>query len=220
MHYVLAISVVTLYIYLRFGKKPLALIVTALAIAALFKGLILIAVPLLIFVYYLTKGERTWLAKKPKNPQQENETPGHPTITSRYLGLTLSAKTGKLKGWVRNGPNKGAHLEELTQDALNELKTYYEVGDKESAAFLYAYLDQTHPAWRSAEHPTPLEDSTISAAPLTKAQARAALGLSIKASADEIKQAHRALMKKFHPDQGGAEIIAAKLNMAKDELLA
>ena len=50
-------------------------------------------------------------------------------------------------------------------------------------------------------------------------EARQILGVSENASDQEIEQAFRNEMKRAHPDQGGSDWMAAKVNQARDVLL-
>lgn len=52
------------------------------------------------------------------------------------------------------------------------------------------------------------------------AEASALLGLSPDASPDAIRTAHRRLIASVHPDRGGTEALAARINAARDLLLA
>ena len=54
---------------------------------------------------------------------------------------------------------------------------------------------------------------------MSRREAYAVLGLAPGADAEEIKQAHRRLMKLAHPDAGGSTQRAARLNAARDLLV-
>ena len=54
---------------------------------------------------------------------------------------------------------------------------------------------------------------------MTTEEASSILGIDVDASKEEIIEAHRKLIQKIHPDRGGNDYLAAKINQAKDFLL-
>lgn len=54
---------------------------------------------------------------------------------------------------------------------------------------------------------------------MSPAEARSLLGVSATATPQEINTAWKRLMGRAHPDQGGTEGLASRLNAARDRLL-
>jgi hypothetical protein len=69
-------------------------------------------------------------------------------------------------------------------------------------------------AGRGPQRPRPRQ------AAMTREEAYEVLGLRPGATADEIRAAHRRLMRAAHPDSGGSDWLAARINLARDILLS
>lgn len=154
-------------------------------------------------------------------------TPGQRSnVETRYLKMSLHLDTGEMTGIVLGGQFKGRQLTGLSLDELIDLLAECHRHDEQSVALLEAYLDRTHgDNWRqqsygydaNSEHST--DSHGKSGTTITTDEAYEILGLSPGANKEEIIAAHRKLMQKMHPDRGGSDYLAAKINQAKDILL-
>lgn len=156
--------------------------------------------------------------------------PGQSTgVETRFLRMSLDHDSGVLDGMVLSGQFRGHRLSELSSQQLSDLLRECRVEDEESATVLEAYLDRTYGASWRGEHGTEAGAGAGTrgdqgASPwhggrMSRDEAYEILGVKPGATPGEIKKAHHELMKKYHPDQGGSNYLATKINQAKDVLL-
>jgi hypothetical protein len=139
-------------------------------------------------------------------------------VRSAFLDMRLDHDSGELAGTILAGEHAGRSLGEFD---LAQLLAMAPAFDAESVALLESYLDRRFPAWRQDAQGNGAGGQRRAApsGKMTAEEAYQILGLQPGASRDDIARAHRALMKKLHPDQGGSTYLAARVNEAKDTLL-
>jgi hypothetical protein len=139
-------------------------------------------------------------------------------VETRYLRMILDHDSGSLDGEVIEGRFCGRKLSELGLSQLLGLLSECRANDEQSSTVLETYLDRNHgDSWR--EHLRSDQRANHESGTMTVEEAYAVLGINPGATETEIVAAHRRLMQKLHPDRGGSNYLAAKLNQAKDILL-
>jgi DnaJ-domain-containing protein 1 len=139
-------------------------------------------------------------------------------VRSQFLEMTLDHQSGELQGRILAGPYAGRSLDSFDLSQLAAMMANF---DAESIPLLESYLDRRFPAWRqnAQGNGAGRQGRAPPSGKMTEEEAYQILGLQPGAGRDEIGRAHRALMKKLHPDQGGSTYLAARVNEAKDTLL-
>jgi DnaJ-domain-containing protein 1 len=134
--------------------------------------------------------------------------------------MTLAHDSGDMNGEVLEGQFKGRSLKQLSlQELLQLLRECQD--DDESVALLQSYLDREYAdEWRQQGDERWHQQPSSGSDSMSRDEALQILGLASDASHDDIIEAHRRLMQKLHPDRGGSPYLAAKINLAKDTLLA
>jgi hypothetical protein len=191
--------------------------IVAIGLAAFLglRGEIAVALPLGLFglglLGWVPFGIPGFSRRTQKSPGQTSR------VRSAFLEMELDHDSGAMRGRIVAGSRKGAALEQLDVATLAGLLGEF---DDESRSLLVAYLDRRQPGWsEDAQGHAAAGRAHAGSGKMTEEEAYQILGVAPGAGADVITRAHRTLMKKLHPDQGGSNYLAARINEAKDTLL-
>ena len=199
----------------RVLKLSGGLLALGLAVFLGLRGEINVAIPL----GAVGLGLLGWLPFGPAGfSQRTQKTTGKTSqVRSAYFEMELDHDSGQMRGTIVAGRHQGAALERLDVKTLVEMLPEI---DEESRALLMAYLDRRDARWgEHAQGDAATGRPATSSGKMSEQEAYQILGLEAGASADDVGRAHRTLMKKFHPDQGGSTYLAARINEAKEILL-
>jgi len=165
-----------------------------------------------VAIFFLTRGSGTAAGQKSATGRRSE-------VTTRFLRMILDHDTGELDGTVLHGTFAWRALSSMSLDELRSLVAEISV-DADSLNVLATYLDRIHgETWRETTGGTGGHRPAAPAAAMTRDEAYKILGLAPGAGEGQIRAAHRKLMKLSHPDHGGSDYLASKINEAKDLLL-
>ena len=156
----------------------------------------------------------------PNGLSWQRKSPGQASrVATGLLAMQLDHDTGRMDGEVLAGAFRGRKLSSLTMAEAQALHAQCAATPDQSRALFEAWVERTHPDWRTQWNGAAGRQAAASSQKMTRGEALAILGLKDGASGDDIRAAHRRLMKTAHPDLGGSDYLAAKINEAKEFLL-
>lgn len=212
---VLAAILTIIMVLILLGRISPTFIIAPIMVAATF---LLRNLHLVIRLLPLWQMLRTRTAKSAYGSAGGNDSS---SIRTRFLLMQLLHATGDMDGEVLEGDFKGARLSTLSVEQLLKLARECQQ-DPDSLQILEAYLDRAHPEWRAQQGASSGQSASAPPAAETGMSEEIALeilGLAKGASRDDVVLAHRRLMQKMHPDRGGSDYLAKKINAARDFLL-
>jgi hypothetical protein len=195
-------------------------VVVAVAILVLSEGRVFaLFLPLLPLIPIFRRLRQRWGGMRGPAPGRSSE------VETPFVRMHLDHDTGDMEGTILRGRYAGLTLAELGRAELLAILRECRTADEEAARLIEAYLDRGDPDWRDewqagrSGSGGPQSGGEGPSPDMTVAEAYAILGLQPGADEAAIRAAHRRLMKQLHPDHGGTDYLATKINRARDVLL-
>lgn len=130
-------------------------------------------------------------------------------VETNSLIVLTSQSNNTIQISVKSGLHAGKDFSQLELKEILLLLSDYRQQDNESAEWTIKYLTMKYPGWYKKQSES-----------MDLKEAREILSVNENSSHAEIIKAHKKLMQKNHPDRGGSDYIARKINLARDVLIS
>jgi hypothetical protein len=208
---VLVMVLTAMMVMIVIGRRPVHFLIAPIGVAATYLLRMLPTLLRLLPVWQILRGKMNYHRATTGGAQRQST-----RLQTSFLSMELDHGSGDMDGAVLQGTFAGKKLSRLTLTQLQQLVSEVAV-DLDSHQVLEAYLDRMHPDWREAGEQAHRTISTGESV-MTRSLALEILGLPESATIEQINQAHRKLMQKLHPDRGGSDYLAKRINSARDYL--
>ena len=211
----------------QWGRLVLLGLMVALGVFLSLRGLEELGLPLI--AYAVSAWQRGWWPwPAPSGPDGGGTGAGQARkseVRTKMLRMELEHASGRMDGEVLSGTFAGRWLSDLSDAELRVLHEECARAGDQSLKLLEAWIARERPGFDtgagesgSAGQGTDAGDEDDDSR-MTPEKAREILGVGPDATEEEIRAAHRRLMKVAHPDVGGSAWLAKQLNLARDTLL-
>ena len=139
-----------------------------------------------------------------------------PVFRTEHIELTLNINTGAVSGRILSGEFTGKPLSELSVSDFDRIEIVFAKKDKRSLYLLriarHRLQSQTHQNEQYHGDDTDISNPTHE-------EARLILGLDEEFTKKDVNTSYKRLIQKLHPDRGGNDYLASRINLARDLLL-
>lgn len=139
----------------------------------------------------------------------------NPVFKTPHLELLINLQNGKISGKVIDGLYSGKNLSDLTDNDLNELENFYK--DKDTRSYYLIRVIRQRISGHGSNESSSKEFSQTGDPSFD--ESLQILGLGSASTKEDVVRAHKQLIQKLHPDRGGNDYLASRVNQAKDVLL-
>lgn len=142
----------------------------------------------------------------------------NPMFRTEHIEFTLDVKSGAITGQVLSGEHAGKNLNELSSQEIETLRQSLEAKDKRAWHLLGIYLQRRQGKSHNNKADNANQYNSQAVAAPSVEEAILILGLPEEFDKKDLNYAYKRLMQKLHPDRGGNEYLASRVNLARDVL--